>query len=188
MLTDIQICNLALQKIGHPSILALTENSKAARECAKAYAPMRDKLLRSYEWNFARARVALPSNGDVTVPFGFTLAYRLPADYLRVIDVVDADADDYAIEGKHILTDLAAPLKLIYVRRAAEGDFDAQFVNCLAYEVAIAVCEAMTQSATKKQALQDEYYRLEKPDALDVDASEAANERPRDTSFITVRR
>lgn len=55
-MNEVQICNLALQKIGTRStIAALTEDSNEARNCNLLYAPTRDEVLGMAFWNFARS-------------------------------------------------------------------------------------------------------------------------------------
>jgi hypothetical protein len=58
-LSEVAICNLALQDVGRGlSITALDENSQAARACRLRYPFARDACLRAYDWNFAAARAS----------------------------------------------------------------------------------------------------------------------------------
>ena len=59
MASEVQICNLALAKIGDQQITSLTENSKAGRLCNLVYEPLRDATLRAHPWNFAITRETL---------------------------------------------------------------------------------------------------------------------------------
>lgn len=58
--TDVEICNLALNQIGEPSItaaqLAAPGNNKAALACSALFEPTRDTVL-EYPWNFAMQRI-----------------------------------------------------------------------------------------------------------------------------------
>ena len=60
-LTDIDICNDAISLLGHTativSLAAPTLNEE--RICARFYSRVRDELLRSYQWKFAKKRVKL---------------------------------------------------------------------------------------------------------------------------------
>lgn len=52
--TEVELCNLALSRIGADTITSLTADSaKEDRLCNQFYAKIRDQLLRSFAWNFA---------------------------------------------------------------------------------------------------------------------------------------
>ena len=55
--SDVDICNLALHKIGHDSIDALTDENDAARHCNALYAVERDMMLAAHPWSFALRRI-----------------------------------------------------------------------------------------------------------------------------------
>jgi len=52
--TEVELCNLALSRIGADTITSLTANSaKEDRLCNQFYAKFRDELIRAFAWNFA---------------------------------------------------------------------------------------------------------------------------------------
>ncbi|MGP1257071.1 MAG: hypothetical protein ACTS10_21825 [Kiloniellales bacterium] len=51
-LSKLEICNLALRRVGVPEISSLDENSSAARHCLELYAPTLDNLLRCGTWPY----------------------------------------------------------------------------------------------------------------------------------------
>lgn len=184
MASAVQICNLALQKLGAARINSLTEDGRNARECNAAYELMRDAELRAHPWNFARARAQLAE--DSTAPdFGFDHQYTLPSDFLRLHP--DSEVDDWQIEGRKILTDDDAPLEIIYIKRVTDtAQFDALFVVALANRLAMQLCEKITQSNTKKaEALRD--YVLSIREARRVNAIENVATDPPDDPWITAR-
>lgn len=146
---EVDICNLALQRLGAKSISSLAEDSTAGRECNRVYAHARDSELRAHTWNFARARVSLAADSTPPV-FGFTNQYPLPTNYLRLIP--DKDVIDWQIEGRSILTNDGAPLEIIYIRTVTDvNDFDELFVALLIARIARDIAEKITQSNTKKE-------------------------------------
>lgn len=87
LLSDVQICNLALDAIATRStITSLQENSKEAKACARHYAPALAAILAGAHWNFARAEVNLTLLRDGTktppdnVPSPWLYEYVYPSD------------------------------------------------------------------------------------------------------------
>lgn len=78
MASVIQICNMALSRLGtRATIAALTEASEEARICNAHFAQARDELLRQYDWNFAR-RVETLALRDEAPPAGWSYCYSVP--------------------------------------------------------------------------------------------------------------
>lgn len=83
MPSETDICNDALDNIGHSLVIAsLTEDSDEAAACQRHYARTRDQLLRDFAWPFATRRVtpaalvaATLAGGAVPSPWCFAYAY-----------------------------------------------------------------------------------------------------------------
>lgn len=199
MASFVEIANSALTKLGAKRIMALTDNTKEAREINAIYLLRLNKLLRAYNWSFAMKRDQLSALSD-TPSWGYTLQYQLPTDCVRVVQVNDLwdipgltnymggpDSEPYKIEGRTIVTDLAAPLKIRYVSRVTNpGQFDDGFVEAYAYDLAHEVCEALTQSNTKKQEMR-EGRKQEILDAIRSNAIELPPSGIPDDSWIMSR-
>lgn len=106
--SPVGICRGALHRIGDTSTISSIENPSTVEEklCAEEYDDVRRELLRSHVWNFAKKRVKI--SAETTDPiFGYGNAYKLPADYLRVVQigswVTDVLYTDYTIEGNLLL-------------------------------------------------------------------------------------
>lgn len=165
MANDVDIANSALTKLGADRITDLSDNVKEAREINAIYDLRRNHLLRAYNWNFAMYRTSLSALADAPA-WGYSLQYQLPADCLRPVQIDDAwlipgladymggpDSELFRIEGRTIQTDIAAPLKIRYIRRVTNaGEFDDSFVEVLACDLAYQVAEALTQSNSKRDA------------------------------------
>lgn len=158
MASEVQICNRALQRLGAGRIASLDAESKEARECNAAYAPLRDFLLRAHPWSFAVARAALAADSDA--PVGDTDApayqYSWPTDAMRILLPKSASLD-WIIEGRKILTDDVAPLYIRYITQVTDPNtMDATFREALACLIAYETCESLTQSNSKKAGLRDD--------------------------------
>lgn len=186
MLTEIEICNRALQKIGAKSITSfLDENSKESAACSRAYPALRNALQRRYVWNFCKKRASLPAS--VTPPDGteFGTKYALPSDYLRMYDV--RTRCKYSIEGGFILADASAPLEIVYCGLVTDSTkFDAMFDELLAARVATELCETFRNDNAKKQVFVAEYDRILE-EALSSDAMDTYPRLIDDGDWINTR-
>tara|TARA_R110000803_G_scaffold54495_1_gene111195 strand:- start:378 stop:974 length:597 start_codon:yes stop_codon:yes gene_type:complete len=164
----VDICNLALQRLGARSIASLSEDTTAGRECNRVYEHARDSELRSHPWSFARSRVSLAADSSSPV-FGYASQYTLPSDYVRLLParnvanntVVLGGIDpniDWQIEGRKILTDDGAPLQIVYLKKITDpNDFDDSFTELLISRIAMDIAEKVTQSNTKKSNAEARY-------------------------------
>lgn len=186
MATSVDIANSALTKLGAKRIMDLEDNQKEAREINAIFEVRRDFLLRAYNWSFAMKRASL--SALVTTPtWGYSVEYQLPTDCMRVVQVNDywdghglqeylngPDEEMYRIEGKKILTNIGAPLKIRYIRQVTNtGEFDSAFNEVLACDLAFNTAEALTQSNTKKDSA-----RQDLADALKLSVRSNAIELP----------
>lgn len=151
MASEVGICNSALIKLGASTIIALTDGSKNANLCNAQYAELRDELLRTHVWNFAKSRQKLGKLAAAPV-YEFDNAFQLPADWLRTISVHDNDAGfgtvTYRIEGRTVLAG-ADELWLTYIRRATDpNEMTATFREALSWRLALDLSQAITQSST----------------------------------------
>lgn len=129
MASEVDICNLALVKIGEGTIIALSEDSKAGRLCNLFYNDTRDEILREHPWNFATKRVELAKL--LTTPsFEFDAEFQLPSDLLKIIKT-DDNLLPYRIEGKKLLINNDS-VKIEYIARISDTtQFDSLFVVAL---------------------------------------------------------
>ena len=115
MASTVEICNGALNQLGATTILSLTEDSKNARLCNSRFTQVRDSVFRSHPWNCLQKRVEIAV--DTTAPaWGFSFAYTLPADCLRLLRILDYDSN-YKVEGRKILSN-SSTMKILYISKS----------------------------------------------------------------------
>lgn len=166
MASQVGIANRALTKLGSARITSLDEDSKAAATLNSMYDDVLDACLREHVWSFAKTRAQLAALSDAPL-FGFGYQYRLPADFIRLIQIgqflVYPKTDTrglFSIENGNILTDLQAPLYIRYAKRVTDPNaMDPLFREAFACRLAIEACESITQSSTKRQAAWAEHDR-----------------------------
>lgn len=156
----VEICNLALAKIGHEGfITSLTEDSKGARYMNAFYEPMRDDVLRSHLWRFARKRAVL-SPLVATPAFDGGKYFQIPDDCLRIVGT-DEDyfhaGERWIREGQRIIAD-DDTLNIVYIERVKNvAYFDPSFVNALATRLAYEASMPITKNQTIKDQMAREY-------------------------------
>ena len=155
MVSTVDICNRALQKLGERKITSLDDDVKTARECKRAFELVRDAVFRDHPWNSLLARASLAALSEAPA-WGFATQFQLPVDCLRVLE---ADTShDWQVEGRKILSDAGAPLNILYVRQETDPtQYDLLLVEALAARLAAELAEALTQSNTKKEAAERQY-------------------------------
>lgn len=115
MATPTDIANMALSHLGEGRIVDLSDASEEAQVMNLWFDTARRRALRSDNWSCAQKRAAL--SASVTPPaFGFSNSFPLPADYLRLTSIENAGPGlEFKIEGRAIVTNLDAPLNILYV-------------------------------------------------------------------------
>ena len=175
MASVVDICNGALNQLGASTILTLTEDSKNARLCNARYTQVRDSVFRSHPWNCLQKRIQLAADTD-TPAWGFTKQYTLPADCLRVLTILDYDAD-YKVEGRKILTDNST-MKILYISRVEDpNEYDELLRETLSASLAADIAYAVTSSnptATNMFNL----FQSKLKEARFVDSTEGQNLSP----------
>lgn len=188
--TQVSICNLALQLVGAKRIAAIDEGSEQARACELLYEPTRQELLRTHFWRFARARASITAS--VTDPaWGYDKAFDRPADCLQVWAI---DTGGYStrgvrwtVEGGSIYANTEGPLKILYSKDVTdEAEFDVLFVQLFAHQLAVYLCDPLTQDNTKSQLLSQSLGRIY-ANATAADAVESLEMIEADGDWITNR-
>lgn len=182
MATDTDICNLALDELGQTTTIGTVgEATKLGRLCGRHYAQVRDELLASHPWPFARTAVALELSSDTPLP-GWEYQYAYPTNCLRAWRLSDeaglrqnwaelrsfADPLDYRIGLPNvpfevvngttrscIVTDLEDAY-LFYTARVAEARFPPLFVRALATALAARLAMPVTVAPQLAQSARQE--------------------------------
>lgn len=143
--TKVSICNEALSMIGAKTIQSFDDNTENARRCAAIYDSSRRALLRMHPWSFAKRRAQLAP--VTTYPaFGYSHAFPLPKDFIRVIS---AGEYSYEFEERHILADTNL-INLVYVSdNDNEQTWDSLFSECMALYLVHKLAKPITGSQTE---------------------------------------
>lgn len=172
MASTVDICNGALNQLGATTILSLTEDSKNARLCNSRYTQVRDALFRTHPWNCLQTRLELAASTD-TPAWGFSYAYTLPADCLRLLRILDYDSN-HKVEGRKILSNTST-MKILYISRVTDpNEYDELLRETLSAALGADIAYAVTSNNTTSQNMILSYQEKLK-DARFVDSTEGYN-------------
>lgn len=203
---DVQICNLALSRIGISiKIASLSDRSKEAIELRNVFDLVRDRVLEAAPWPFARKIVSLQKVG--AQPYGFLYRYAYPNDCLAIRSVLPPAPSGQSAEcfrewlktepvrheiqldddnARTIATDqdLAS---LEYTIRATNARlFSAKFVSAFAWALAaeVALPLAKTIDYSRNAGAQ---YEKELNEAIAAGLNEEKADAPPDSEFVRAR-
>ena len=167
MATDkLEVLNNALTHLGESNVTTDAENS-AVRKLDASMDVVRKRVLRTYPFPFARARVSMTTVAAVT-PYleQFNYTHTKPADWLRTIEVsYNGDFErgrivSYGSEGGALHSDHDAAWIWYVKDHSTYTEWDALFDDLLALELAEHCCLQVTDSKSLTQMKQDDLKSL----------------------------
>lgn len=195
MASQTEVVNIALTLLGETRVSSIDDDVKQARSAKALWNTSRDTAQSAYDWSFAMARQQLSPLADAPL-FGPGMKFQIPSDCLRLVFIGDhylgLDVTDYRgsplpgyqIEGREILTDLGSPLNVRYIKRVTDvASWIPAFVSLFAAQLAMDLCEDLTQSDTKRQRATEAYKRALR-DAIRVNAIEMPPQKLPDDEWI----
>jgi len=168
-ISSLDICNLALSKLGVSPILEIDANgSPAARQCYMHYHPVRREVLCAHRWSFAKKLLSLHKEVDASLKrSAMLIEHNLPFDCLRVLKV---NQDCWTMRGRAVFCS-SSDVKILYIYDCEETeDFDPLFIEAFATRLAYKMCIALISSRTTAKALLEEYSRVSLPNAAHFNA------------------
>lgn len=153
----VDIANGTLQRIGEPPIGALEDGNERARALARALPVVRDRVLETNLFAFARWQASLPALAEKPLQ-RFERQFRLPLDFISLIAV-----HAYGRTERHetlLLADAPAPLSITYVRRVEAPElWSPLFAELVELAAALRVAPAIKGAAYDTRDLLAEYER-----------------------------
>ena len=125
MYTKIDLCSMALLKLGEKPIESLQDSSPAAQLARTLFDSVVDTLIAMHPWRFACKKFDLTKNDDNE--------FLIPDDCLRIIKC------DGEIIGDKIISS-AEKISIIAVVRASPESFPGYFASLVATKLAMEFC------------------------------------------------
>ena len=151
--TDIDVINGALRKLGVDSITALADSVAAARVATDTYSMLLDAVLVDAPWDFATKRAELTAHAT-SPTFGFDNAFDLPADCLNVREIVNLNSYQWVVEAGQILTSHESPIQVVYTYQVLDEDeYTPQFIEALQARLAAEWAEPLLKSSSVQKVM-----------------------------------
>lgn len=171
MLTKIDLCSMALLKLGENPIQSLSDDTAAAKLGRTLVDFVIDTLLSMHPWRFACRTYDIPRNEDDDI--------SIPSDVLRILKT-----DGQIMENKIIThTDNA---RIVAIVRVTPDDFPSYFASLVATKLAVEFCMPLISDQTVFRTLVA-LYETELQTAKFIDSTTSANIGIEDFSLINSR-
>ena len=182
----LSVINAALMKCGLPLAASLQDADWGASE---RFEDVVEQLLRAHAWNFATRYATLAKQG--LPEHGYTNAYELPSDCLRVLDVrpgqdLRSPQARFSVVGERLYSH-ASPCNARYVARVSDpADWPADFGDAVATRLAAEIAPLSAQSFGLGASLL-QLAQLAFQQAQATDAAEQRERLPMDSPYVTAR-
>jgi hypothetical protein len=185
--SQIQVVNAALRLIGTRRITALDQSSVEATEAEDAWDRTLDATLRGHPWNFAMKLTNVAASATAPA-WGYTSAYPIPADCLRVMYVDGLEWREWQVarhgtapdEVTAILANTTGALDIAYVQRITDvTKWDAMAIRVLELDLALELAKKITDSNPDVQGL----YEMRRMALRDAKQADAVENPPSDTGL-----
>lgn len=189
-MTVIDLCNMALGRIGAGRITALTEETNEAIYCNLWYEQTRNEVLRSRAWKSCTELQTLAQLSTTPI-FGWSYQYQMPTDprAIRIISVYPSSG--YERQGRLLLSDESS-LSLKYVAEVSDpNNLDEILAEVITLRLAVKLAKAVANDKELSKDLLREYlaiYQLAKQaDGADSSGDNAKDAQDDSTELIVSR-
>jgi hypothetical protein len=184
-LSDLQLCNAALVKLGATPIRSFDDADAAAAIAQSLYPLIVEAVLSAHPWSFTLKRTRLGSAPDAP-PVDFEHRFPLPEDFLRALYIDNRGASPrYAIIGADLHCD-ADTVVLTYQARPLEASFPPFFRTALVARLAADFCIPLTENSSRAESL-DRLAERELERAWVIDRSQETPPLMADDTLTRVR-
>jgi len=171
MLTKIDLCSMALLKLGEKPIQSLSEDTAAAKLGRTFIDVVIDGLLAMHPWRFASRSYDLIANNDG--------AFDIPTDVLRIVKT----------DGRIMSNKIVSPNQnttIVAIVRVAPELFPSYFATLVATKLAMEFCMPITSDQTLFRTLVA-LYETELQNAKFIDSTTSVNPQIENFSLIDIR-
>lgn len=146
--TALDISNQALLQLGASKISSFTDTNNIvnATSCNDLWPTVLQAVLRAHPWNGVIKRAQLTVS--TTPVWGWNYAFALPADFLRLLEV--EDAEEHTIENGYLLANIT-PINIKYIYLETNiAKFDSLLVSAFIAAMAAELAYPITRSTSQQ--------------------------------------
>lgn len=189
MSSKVQLCNMALSRLGANTITSLTDGTTEAKLCNTFFNDLSEEVISEGSWSSTIRRAALAKTTNTPV-YDYTNEFQLPVDpkALKVLNVNESSANDidYVIEDDKLLTDEGS-VKIRYIAFITDSEvwdvyLKRAFVSRLASELAYPLT-----GDDRKASSEFERYRLFLSEGLALNNQQGSKQSYVSNDLIDVR-
>ena len=171
MFTKIDLCSMALLKLGEKPIQSMDEDCVAAKLAQSLFNPITDTLLAMFPWHFATQSLVLTknTNGD----------FVIPSNVLRVLKWSGK------IIGNKIETN-SDTLEIVAIVKTETDKFPGYFATLVASKLAMEFCIPLTGDANVFRMMSS-IYESELQSAKFIDSASSNQSNINEFSLINTR-
>ena len=171
MLTKIDLCSMALLKLGENPIQSLSDDTAAAKLGRTLVDVVIDTLLAMHPWHFACRTYELTpnSNGE----------FNIPCDVLRIVKTNGHIMEDKIISNTN-------PITIKAIVRISPDKFPSYFASLVATKLAVEFCMPITSDQSVFRTMVA-LYESELQTAKFIDSTTSVNTKIEEFSLIDVR-
>jgi hypothetical protein len=168
--SEIEVCNLALLKIGQNTISSFDDEIPQAQLCRYSYDQSKQSLLYQYPWSFATKEDGLTQivergNGEAVPRYKYV--YSIPEAFLRLVSIYDGANREmtaftgckpaYEVQNARLMTDFN-PCRIKYVfDLGIVTQMSPLFIDAMVCDLAIRMTKVFNDSSTYLQQLEQDF-------------------------------
>ncbi len=171
MLTKIDLCSMALLKLGENPIQSLSDDTATAKLARTLVDVVIDSLLAMHPWHFACRTYELTVNSDGE--------FNIPSDVLRIIKTNGRVMENKIISNTNQITIKA-------IARVTPDKFPSYFASLVATKLAVEFCIPITSDQSVFRTMVA-LYESELQTAKFIDSTTSINTEIEEFSLINVR-
>lgn len=171
MLTRIDLCTMALLKLGESPIQSLSDDTASAKLSRTLFDPVMEALIAIHPWRFATAEIELTKNTDGN--------FLIPADVLRILKTSGRIVGDRIYSDSEIVSITA-------IVRTAPEKYPSYFISLAATRLAMEFCIPLLGDQTVFRMLAA-LYETELQTAKFIDSTTSVTGVIKDFSLISSR-
>ncbi len=189
----VQIYNMALMHLGiSASIQSTNQEDTKTRTFNRMYEIARDKVLKDFDWNFARAYRTLSSTGNTPLNTKYQYEYNYPNDCIAARVILPEESKinfELCIDalGERVINTNISTVTLRYTKRVEkEAYFTPGFADALSWNLASLSAIAITGSTDKAKFALQMYTNLIQQ-AMVANANEGYEDKSEDAPWHDAR-